>query len=314
MQSEDVLIHDNEFKLEMFISGYSNVEICGYSSMPSTANIKIYNNKFTKLRTANTQNYKGITAILCTVNVNYEIYNNFIGGFSLSGTPTNPLEHFRGISAYSINTTSIYNNTIYMNDIEPDGDNAGNISIRGIFFGSGTKTIKNNIVYLADDYYNGYCLYQSAAATLASDYNDLYLLYAGVGFTGYSVDSDQTTLANWQAASSQDANSADVFVEFSDINLADFHLGAGSIGDANLAGTSITGLTTDIDGDVRNSPPYMGADENDVTPAPVELTSFTATSVNSESIVLNWTTATEVRNYGFEIQKSVVRCQKKNGV
>ncbi len=39
-------------------------------------------------------------------------------------------------------------------------------------------------------------------------------------------------------------------------------------------------------------------------PAPVELTSFTASSTGSAT-VLNWETATEVNNYGFEIQSSV---------
>jgi hypothetical protein len=43
---------------------------------------------------------------------------------------------------------------------------------------------------------------------------------------------------------------------------------------------------------------------NDPVAAPVELTSFIVKSVG-ESVVLSWSTATEVNNYGFEIQKSV---------
>ncbi len=39
------------------------------------------------------------------------------------------------------------------------------------------------------------------------------------------------------------------------------------------------------------------------SPLPVELTSFNAVSINSATAVLNWTTATEVNNYGFEIEK-----------
>ncbi len=41
-----------------------------------------------------------------------------------------------------------------------------------------------------------------------------------------------------------------------------------------------------------------------LSPVPVELTSFTANQ-KGNSILLNWTTATEVNNYGFEIQRSV---------
>jgi len=37
---------------------------------------------------------------------------------------------------------------------------------------------------------------------------------------------------------------------------------------------------------------------------PVELTAFTAASTNAATIELNWQTATEVNNYGFEIERS----------
>ncbi|MDP3832263.1 MAG: T9SS type A sorting domain-containing protein, partial [Ignavibacteriaceae bacterium] len=41
------------------------------------------------------------------------------------------------------------------------------------------------------------------------------------------------------------------------------------------------------------------------SPLPVELTSFTAASTSSATaVVLNWTTATEVNNYGFEVERS----------
>ncbi|MEO8232336.1 MAG: T9SS type A sorting domain-containing protein [Ignavibacteriota bacterium] len=42
----------------------------------------------------------------------------------------------------------------------------------------------------------------------------------------------------------------------------------------------------------------------DVTPLPVELTSFTAVSQNQQ-VTLNWSTATELNNSGFEIQRSI---------
>ena len=40
-------------------------------------------------------------------------------------------------------------------------------------------------------------------------------------------------------------------------------------------------------------------------PLPVELTSFTA-STNGAEVILNWSTATELNNYGFEIQRKVL--------
>ena len=47
--------------------------------------------------------------------------------------------------------------------------------------------------------------------------------------------------------------------------------------------------------DVQNLP--LGED-----PSPVELTSFSATSTSSATVVLNWETATEVNNYGFDVE------------
>ncbi len=47
---------------------------------------------------------------------------------------------------------------------------------------------------------------------------------------------------------------------------------------------------------------------NEIDPLPVELTSFIE-SINGSKIILNWQTATEVNNYGFEIQRSEDRSQ-----
>ncbi len=54
--------------------------------------------------------------------------------------------------------------------------------------------------------------------------------------------------------------------------------------------------------------PYLDWQNPSGTPLPVELTSFTA-SVSGGKVTLNWQTATEVNNYGFEIQRSVVSSQ-----
>ncbi len=43
------------------------------------------------------------------------------------------------------------------------------------------------------------------------------------------------------------------------------------------------------------------------TPLPVELTTFTA-AISNNSVELSWQTATEVNNYGFEIERSVGSC------
>ena len=57
---------------------------------------------------------------------------------------------------------------------------------------------------------------------------------------------------------------------------------------------------TDIEGKPRDSSPDIGAYEYDYLP--VELTSFTATSQIGR-VILNWATATETNNLGFEIDR-----------
>ena len=50
-----------------------------------------------------------------------------------------------------------------------------------------------------------------------------------------------------------------------------------------------------------------------LSPLPVELTSFTA-STEKNGIALNWKTATETNNYGFEIQRSAISTQQSDNV
>ena len=52
---------------------------------------------------------------------------------------------------------------------------------------------------------------------------------------------------------------------------------------------------------------------NIIAPLPVELTSLTA-EVVGDNVQLNWQTATEVNNYGFEVQKSGVRSQESEWI
>ncbi len=62
-----------------------------------------------------------------------------------------------------------------------------------------------------------------------------------------------------------------------------------------------------IDINASGSDDAYGIDDfkfnSSATPLPVELTSFTASSVNG-TVNLNWATATEVSNYGFEVERS----------
>jgi hypothetical protein len=60
---------------------------------------------------------------------------------------------------------------------------------------------------------------------------------------------------------------------------------------------------TDIEGHPRDSSPDIGAYE--YSSVPVELTSFSATAQTGK-IILNWITATETNNLGFEIERAAI--------
>jgi len=75
--------------------------------------------------------------------------------------------------------------------------------------------------------------------------------------------------------------------------------------------TEMKTQSTFLDAGWSSSIWYMDAGVNDgypnltgTTPLPVELTSFTAT-VSENKVTLNWQTATEDNNYGFEIERGV---------
>ncbi|MEN8192971.1 MAG: T9SS type A sorting domain-containing protein [Bacteroidota bacterium] len=92
-----------------------------------------------------------------------------------------------------------------------------------------------------------------------------------------------------------------------------------SINGGNLIPKTVVANGTPVDlstGDVNSivitceSPIQFGIDDVTMNAAvPVELTSFTATKMTN-GVMLNWQTATEVNNYGFEVQRSEGRDQK----
>jgi hypothetical protein len=197
------------------------------------------------------------------------------------------------------------NNSFYFNTIRIGGTGVGTTATNTYAFrrtAAGTDSVQNNI--FINDRSNAstggkhYAYHISAATSLTSDYNNIYVGGTG-GVLGFS-SSDRTTLATWKSGTGKDANSVNTSVTF--VSSTDVHLDGASIGDLTLRGTPISQITSDIDGDTRDlTYPYMGADEA-LTPLPVELVSFTAASQRLHA-ELKWTTATEVNNYGFEIEK-----------
>ncbi len=291
-------IHDNTLIMNQDVSATAvNTAIVAANIIPGST-VNIYNNVISSVSSAANAATAGNTAISIESAGTYNIYNNMISGFNL--TAANPIAFLRGIAVTSATATAnIYYNTIYMTNIADIG--TGSVAYSGILLNNGTNDLKNNIVYSAEIDFVSYCINRTGTAgTITSNYNNFYPASTTNGNVGFWNNAATPTLANWQTASGQDANSKSKQVFF--VSATDLHLTGSSIGDFDLAGTPIAGITTDIDGDLRHPNfPYMGADEGPI-PLPVELVSFAAT-IDNNIVTLKWTTATEINNRGFEIER-----------
>ncbi|MBD3246338.1 MAG: hypothetical protein GF333_04940 [Candidatus Omnitrophica bacterium] len=166
-----------------------------------------------------------------------------------------------GVGTYGLYLNRSDNGEIHFNSLYLDDDiciykNRGN-----------TNNFSNNAMHITSASTGDYCFYNAdgnkAAYPFTSDYNDLYAPNgANVGFYGGA----QNTLAHWQAATAEDANSISTNPFFTDA--ADLHIQDAS--PCQGAGNAVGGIAADYDGDARGTPPDIGADENlNAPPAPL---------------------------------------------
>jgi hypothetical protein len=291
-------IEGNEIILNQDIAGnISNEAIYGVN-VDSGSVINIFNNKISKVSSITNAAASGQTAISIETHGTYNVYNNMFYGFEL--TAANPIAFVRAVKNSSANATlNFYFNTILMDNLADIG--TGTVTYQGLFLTNGINNVKNNIIVNAETDFASYIIYRSGTSgTLVSNYNDLYPVSATNGYVGYWNDASAQTLAAWQTASGQDANSVSKEVFF--VSSTDLHLTGTSNGDHDLIATPIAGITHDIDGDLRHAMvPYKGADEAPIV-LPVEMVSFKADVVDG-SVMLTWITATEINNKGFEVER-----------
>lgn len=289
------VVSGNTISVNQTTAGYASAGIAGNTGNSGVH--EVFKNKFLQLATATTAGGAfGIRAIQCSGGGTYNVYNNFITGFS---TPTGGAAEVVGIRVGV--GTNMYYNTIVMNNVATAG--AGTTPTAGIVLYTATADIRNNIIITEEDDFASYTIYASSMPN-TSDYNLLYRTGTTNAKIGFASSAAQATLGDWQTTTSKDANSHSAAVSFVDKNNGDLHLDVSAI-DPNLIGTPLAGYTVDFDNQTRNSTfPYVGADENLTYTLPVELTSFTAV-MKSGRVELQWSTATETNNKGFEVQRAV---------
>jgi len=189
--------------------------------------------------------------------------NSITSGLSIVG-----IRDIQGTGGNGTSVISYYFNSVYIGG-------SGVASASNTFaFSSGsltaTRSYVDNIFWNARSNASGAGKNYAASiagtapnpAGLTMNYNDLYATGTG-GFVGLFNGADQATLANWQAAVGQGANSISsdpLFVNpTGTASTGDIHIQNGSpvLG----AGTPVVGITNDFDGDARDAIPDIGADE-----------------------------------------------------
>lgn len=179
--------------------------------------------------------------------------------------------------------------TYYFNSVYIGGTGVISASNTFAFFSgvvNNTRNFEDNIFYNArsNDFggaANVAIAVGGAAANppgLTSNYNDLYATGTG-GAIGIFNSTVQLTLANWQSATGQDANTISVDPQYLDPNgdatTGDLHIDSASpcVG----AGLTIAGIIGDFDGDPRLDPPAIGADQPPAAPTPTPTPTSTPT-------------------------------------
>ena len=261
------------------------VDLRGMSMFFFAGSVVNINNNFISL-TQSATNASVIFGILMGVNgtnayTTNMYYNSVrIGGVHTGGAPGTVVSS--GISRQDNNAGSVFN---MLNNIAINDRTAGTAGSPGVLH---VGFVNNNAFGILNINYN---IYYGTNGVVGNAYSAVW----------GAVIYDNTTLVTYKAAAlPNEQNTRFMPVNF--VSNTDLHLAAPSIGDINLAGISVPSVTFDIDGQVRNNPPYIGADEN-VVALPVELASFTS-AVTANKVTLNWTTVSETNNAGFDIERA----------
>lgn len=171
-------------------------------------------------------------------------YNNFIYDYQITGGAVYGLRAAGGGSAF-------YNNSVRINSVAT----TANIYAFYMTGASTGSTLYNNILQLDVPTEECWSIYL-AGGTLASNNNCVFGTGIGynVGFSG----SNRFSLTDWFTATGQDGNSVQGDPGF--IDVMNLHI-APTFALCDGTGQTVGLVTHDIDGDLRGSPPDIGADE-----------------------------------------------------
>lgn len=222
--------------------------------------------------------------------VNNVIYNVNTINYSTSSTTYNPF----GIRLTAGANHKIYHNTVHLTGTQFNSGTTGTLSACLLVTSSSVTglDIRDNIFTNNLEGMTGSisCAIYIPSGTVLSNinYNDYYG-YGTYGILGY-FGSNITSLAAWQTATGQDANSLSVDPGY--VSATDYHPTNNAL---NNTGTYLTQVPTDFTGAMRTNPPDFGAYNfgNDPvvnTTAATAITGSTATlngTINAATLTVN---------------------------
>lgn len=257
-QHAGVIIENNTFDQVYYNSIYGNYQN-GFAIRGNTMYHNFTNNAF-GINMANCPNFveiagnnvnmpkgqDGITLAGCnnTSTNRGKVYNNFV---SLGGTST-----ARAINISSSSFVDVVHNNLHVYSTYTPPNNTTPLYLTS----NPSLRVLNNACKNSGA---GHAIYSNSNSLLEAN-NNIYIT-AGTAFGYFNGGAVETTFEMWKTASGQDANSINsepVFMSNSDLHT--FNVLMDGTGYAGL------GISEDIDGETRNSPPDIGADEFDPLP------------------------------------------------
>ncbi len=243
----------------------------------------ISGNKISDIKNTNSGGYgsNGIFLTASSLASNLTVYNNMIydvASYGFTGGSSS-MDNGYGIIVENGGGYNIYYNTIAMNTDQTSDGLPAAFNVTNAVTAIGGLNVRNNIFSNTQTIgVERYSIICSALSTVFSaiDFNDYD---AGTAPDLGNLGGPAVNLAAWQLLTNKDVHSissAPVFTSASDL-----HLVIGSNCGIDHRGTPITGITADIDADVRNvSNPDIGADEF-LNPGPVLNTTLSPPSICS---------------------------------
>ncbi|MFH1011350.1 MAG: hypothetical protein V1784_08990, partial [bacterium] len=273
-------VHDNDIQPGSNADNNAHTYGVYISFLGDTNRAYVYNNRIHNLRNGYHTSFPTVSAIMSTPGTEAYIYNNFIYDFTV------PNAEVHGIHVSS-GTNYVYHNSIRINDVD------ATYEIAGIYQSTGTAELLNNIIVVEEATDTCYGIWRASGTLANSDYNCFYGTSPEFRVGRYGT-TDYPTLPDWQGFG-YDPNS--IVGDPGFVSATDLHIEpANTLVDS--AGVYLPSVPTDIDGDLRDDPCDIGADEYDVAPPPGPVNNLTVyRQAGTDNMILRWSAAPNANSY-----------------